>query len=121
MKLGRAITYPNLYQHRLSPFHLLDGSKPGYRTTLQFQLVDPEIAVLSTTDIPPQPVSWAMDALLDSIDKRLPNELLLKIMQFALDGEYFVKDEEGWPLRFAMQLDNQVERQKLGYYFEELM
>jgi Protein of unknown function (DUF4246) len=121
MKEGRCITYPNIYQHRLSPFHLFDRSKPGHRTTLQFQLVDPEIAILSTTDVPPQPVSWAMDALLDSIDKRLPNELVLKIVQFALDEQYFVGDEEARPLRFAMQLDNEVERRKLAYYFEELL
>ena len=121
MKVGRCIAYPNLYQHRLSSFHLLDPSKPGYRTTLQFQLVDPEIAVLSTTDIPPQPVSWALDALMENVDKRLPNELVLKIIEFALEEEYFIRDEEMWRLRRVMQLDNIMERTKLGFYFEELL
>lgn len=119
MKEGRCITYPNLYQHRLSPFSLVDSSKAGHRTTLQLQLVDPEITVLSTSDVPPQPVSWALDALYKSLDERLPTEVVLKIIDFALEEEYFLPDDHRWPLRCDMHAQNALDREKLGFYFDE--
>lgn len=119
MKVGRCITYPNLYQHRLSSFQLVDSTKAGYRTTLQFLLVDPEITILSTTDVPPQPASWALQALLESLDKRLPIEVVLKIMDFAVGEEYFVPDESRWPLRYSMQIQSEMDRDSLGYHFAE--
>ncbi|KIM23958.1 hypothetical protein M408DRAFT_27405 [Serendipita vermifera MAFF 305830] len=119
MKEGRCIAYPNLYQHRLSPFELVDPTKPGHRTILQLQLVDPELAVLSTTDVPPQPASWALDALLESLDKRLPMEVVLKIMEFAVGEEFFLSDDCRWPYRYEMQLLNELDRERIGCYFEE--
>mmetsp|Transcript_1125 Transcript_1125/g.1019 ORF Transcript_1125/g.1019 Transcript_1125/m.1019 type:complete len:107 (-) Transcript_1125:431-751(-) len=40
-KEGRCIAFPNLYQHRISPFTLKDKTKPGHRKVLVFFLVDP--------------------------------------------------------------------------------
>ncbi|KAJ7691589.1 hypothetical protein B0H17DRAFT_1159769 [Mycena rosella] len=53
-KAGRSIAFPNLYQHRVSPFKLSDPTKPGLRKILVFFLVDPTVRILSATNIPPQ-------------------------------------------------------------------
>jgi hypothetical protein len=55
-KSGRAIAFPNLYQHCVAPFSLLDNSKPGHRKILVFFLVDPAYHILSTALVPPQQV-----------------------------------------------------------------
>ncbi|QRV92052.1 hypothetical protein RhiJN_20070 [Ceratobasidium sp. AG-Ba] len=51
---GRAIAFPNLYQHRVSPFELRDKTKSGHRKILALFLVDPAIERPSTTTVPPQ-------------------------------------------------------------------
>ncbi|KAJ5519230.1 hypothetical protein N7453_001652 [Penicillium expansum] len=40
-KEGRLLTFPNTVQHRVSPFSLVDPSKPGHRKILALFLVDP--------------------------------------------------------------------------------
>jgi len=55
----RCIAFPNIYQHRVKPFSLINKSEPGYRKILVFFLVDPNHRVLSTANVPPQQSSWA--------------------------------------------------------------
>ncbi|KAF5681277.1 hypothetical protein FHETE_66 [Fusarium heterosporum] len=57
-KKGRAIFFPNLVQHRVSPFQLVDKTKPGYRKILALFLVDPSIPIISTSNVPPQQKHW---------------------------------------------------------------
>ncbi|KAJ6256441.1 hypothetical protein Dda_8942 [Drechslerella dactyloides] len=40
-KENRAIAFPNIYQHQVQPFKLVDNTKPGYRKILVFFLCDP--------------------------------------------------------------------------------
>ncbi|KEP48077.1 DUF4246 family protein [Rhizoctonia solani 123E] len=54
----RCIAFPNTYQHRVSPFELLDKSKPGYRKIVALFLIDPAIHRPSTTTVPPQQKEW---------------------------------------------------------------
>lgn len=51
---NRCIAFPNVYQHRVEPFSLIDKDKPGYRKILVFFLVDPTKSILSTVSVPPQ-------------------------------------------------------------------
>jgi hypothetical protein len=55
---GRLIAFPNVYQHRVAPFELKDKSKPGHRKILALFLVDPEIPIISTANVPPQQEHW---------------------------------------------------------------
>ena len=57
-KSGRAICFPNLYQHQVSPFELADKSKPGHRKIVALFLVDPNIRVISTASVPCQRMDW---------------------------------------------------------------
>ncbi|KAF7342828.1 hypothetical protein MSAN_01998800 [Mycena sanguinolenta] len=82
-KKGRALSWPNHYQHRVSPFKLSDPSKPGHRKILAIFLVDPTIEhIPSTTVVPPQQAEWASEALQESHQdsgsrvSRLPQEVV---------------------------------------------
>ncbi|KAG9105276.1 hypothetical protein FRC07_009430, partial [Ceratobasidium sp. 392] len=54
----RAIAFPNIYQHRVSPFELKDKSRSGHRKILALFLVDPAVHRPSTTVVPPQQQGW---------------------------------------------------------------
>ncbi|QRW19907.1 hypothetical protein RhiXN_08882 [Rhizoctonia solani] len=54
----RCIAFPNTYQHRVSPFELVDKSKPGHRKIVALFLVDPATYRPSTTTVPPQQSEW---------------------------------------------------------------
>lgn len=118
MRQGRCIVYPNLYQHHLSLFHLIDPSRPGHRTILQFQLVDPEIPVLSSSDVPPQQATWAMQALMDSLDRRLPVEILQRIIDIAVEEKWLLHEEDRWPLRSFVEMTQGFYREELKRFFE---
>ncbi|KAF5682043.1 duf1665 domain-containing protein [Fusarium circinatum] len=57
-KAGRAVFFPNLMQHRVLPFKLVDRMKPGHRKILALFLVDPAIPIISTPNVPPQQKNW---------------------------------------------------------------
>ncbi|KAG9042774.1 hypothetical protein FS837_010393 [Tulasnella sp. UAMH 9824] len=63
----RCIAFPNIYQHQVSSFKLIDPSKPGHRKIVALFLVDPEKRIPSTMDIPPQQSHWAREAIRDSL------------------------------------------------------
>ncbi|KAG9041732.1 hypothetical protein FS837_011826 [Tulasnella sp. UAMH 9824] len=77
---GRCLAFPNIYQHKVSPFELVDKTKPGHRKIVAFFLLDPENPRFSTTDIPPQQAEWYEDAMLhappNSLLRKLPAELV---------------------------------------------
>lgn len=57
-KQGRLLTFPNTLQHLVEPFQLADPSCPGHRKILALFLVDPNIQILSTANIPCQQRDW---------------------------------------------------------------
>lgn len=60
MKPGRVLMYPSTIQHRVTGYKLVDPTQPGYTTTLALLLVDPNIRVISTANIPPQRLDWVL-------------------------------------------------------------
>ncbi|KAF1734229.1 hypothetical protein CRV24_005766 [Beauveria bassiana] len=76
---GRALFFPNLYQHRVGSFRLADPTRPGHRKILALFLVDPKVPVLSTANVPPQQRAWWEREVgadpADLVGRRLPNEL----------------------------------------------
>ena len=70
-------------QHRVSPFSLIDPTKPGHRRFIALWLVDPTKRIISTANVPPQQMDWYVDALLGSNTKsrqealsKLPPDLI---------------------------------------------
>jgi len=92
---GRCIAFPNLYQHQVQPFELVDPTKPGHRKIIALFLVDPHLEKPrpSTTNVPPQRLDWIREALFDVARapgdrplKKLPNELIDLILKHVGDG-----------------------------------
>jgi hypothetical protein len=76
----RCICFPNIMQHRVSPFELVDKTKNGIRKILVFFLVDPNERILSTLHVPPQQQSWYQWN--HTMEKLLPRELICSIVQY---------------------------------------
>jgi hypothetical protein len=55
---GRLLTWPNILQHRVQPFELADPTIPGHRKILALFLVDPNIRIISTANVPCQQREW---------------------------------------------------------------
>ncbi|GMF75537.1 unnamed protein product [Aspergillus oryzae] len=74
----RLLTFPNILQHRVSPFSLTDRSKPGHRKILALFLVDPHMRIISSANIPPQQEDWGKEKrelVTGMLSQRLPVEL----------------------------------------------
>ncbi|KAF2400817.1 hypothetical protein EJ06DRAFT_556315 [Trichodelitschia bisporula] len=81
---GRAIGFPNVQQHRITPFKLAGRTKPGHRKILALFLVDPSQRVLSTANVPPQQRDWWAQAVrMERTGKlsQLPAELFNNVME----------------------------------------
>ncbi|CAG8257229.1 unnamed protein product [Penicillium salamii] len=59
---GRLLTFPNVVQHKVSPFSLADRSQAGHRKVLALFLVDPARRIISSANVPPQQEDWAPKA-----------------------------------------------------------
>ncbi|KAJ5336716.1 hypothetical protein MYU51_005805 [Penicillium brevicompactum] len=77
---GRCIMYPSTIQHKFTRFELKDKTKPGFARALVFLLVDPNIRIISTANIPPQRLDWTIDV------PELGNELKEAMAKLALDN-----------------------------------
>jgi hypothetical protein len=75
---GRLLAFPNVFQHRVSPFELINPTKPGHRRFIALWLVDPTKRIISTANIPPQQMTWYVDALVGS-DANAREEALSKL------------------------------------------
>ncbi|KAI0429081.1 hypothetical protein F5Y09DRAFT_311426 [Xylaria sp. FL1042] len=60
---GRLLAFPNVFQHCVSPFHLVDPTKPGHRRFIALWLVDPYIRIISTANVPPQQQDWWVESV----------------------------------------------------------
>ena len=93
----RLLAFPNVLQHRVSPFQLVDSTKPGHRKLLALFLVDPHIRIPSTANVPPQQAEWwARNAELDSVFGKFPNEVADQIIE---DIDFPIGNEEAKRLR----------------------
>ncbi|OGE47558.1 hypothetical protein PENARI_c041G07890 [Penicillium arizonense] len=94
---GRTIMYPSTIQHRFTRYELKDKTKPGYGRAVVFFLVDPNIRIISTANVPPQRFDWTMD--IESSD----DELRSSMSKLALDNR---KSKGNTPLSLDEALEN---------------
>ncbi|KAJ7690130.1 hypothetical protein B0H17DRAFT_1290812 [Mycena rosella] len=71
-KAGRSIAFPNLYQHRVSPFKLSDPTKPGVRKILVFFLQLKTVKHTLRSQGPSSRLSFLPVELLDYIATLVP-------------------------------------------------
>ena len=68
---GRLIAFPNTLQHRVSPFSLVNRSKPGHRKILALFLVDPHRRVISSANVSPQREDWLPEQRKEELQGKL--------------------------------------------------
>ncbi|KAI1355991.1 hypothetical protein F5Y01DRAFT_268212 [Xylaria sp. FL0043] len=91
---GRLLAFPNVFQHSVSSFHLVDPTKPGHRRFIALWLVDPYIRIISTANVPPQQQDWWIESVFGlsaesqqaAVDK-LPSELTQVLKEKGLIGK----------------------------------
>ncbi|MFG2639871.1 DUF4246 family protein [Streptomyces sp. NPDC048370] len=81
---GRCLAFPNVLQHRVSPFRLTDPTRPGHRKILAFFLVDPSEAIVSTSDVPPQQ-PWSDTSTMTLEQAKTYREQLMQERKFFVD------------------------------------
>ncbi|MFJ8908301.1 DUF4246 domain-containing protein [Streptomyces sp. NPDC102351] len=81
---GRCLAFPNVLQHRVGPFRLVDPARPGHRKILAFFLVDPSEKIVSTSDVPPQQ-PWADTSTMTLEEARAYREELMRERKFFVD------------------------------------
>ena len=100
-KEGRLLTFPNVFQHRVEPFELLDKSKPGHRKILALFLVDPHIRVISSANVPCQQREWwAQEIMGHGLFRQLPVEMQAEIVRNV--DEFPIGIEEAKELRLEL-------------------
>lgn len=83
---GRFLAFPNVLQHRVGEFELADPTKPGHRKILAMFLIDPNIRILSTANVPPQRRDWwAKEVRKVKKFAALPQELFDRIVESVND------------------------------------
>ena len=112
-KQHRCLVFPNIYQHRLDSFQLLDRTHQGQRKILVFFLVDPSKRILSTGNVPPQQSHW-LNSFVHSISpfQQLPtivNEKIDSYQQFPMDLQQAKqhRDKLMFERKFFIQQNNE--------------
>ncbi|KAG8914553.1 hypothetical protein FRC00_012512, partial [Tulasnella sp. 408] len=65
--VNRCVAFPNIYQHHVSSFKLVDPTKPGHRKMVALFLVDPENRIPSTSDLSPNQRHWIHEAISETL------------------------------------------------------
>ncbi|PSN66201.1 hypothetical protein BS50DRAFT_635352 [Corynespora cassiicola Philippines] len=63
---GRMIAFPNIFQHKIDPFSIVDKTKPGHRRFMVLWLVDPHYRIASIANVPPQQLEWEENGCRDN-------------------------------------------------------
>ncbi|KAK6526060.1 hypothetical protein TWF281_011099 [Arthrobotrys megalospora] len=81
---NRGVVFPNMCQHCLSPFSLVDKSRSGFTKMLIFHIFDPGRSHYTTRTIPPQQPRQYERLLRHTRLGRLPEEIFQLIAQYVL-------------------------------------
>ncbi|KAI1366480.1 hypothetical protein F5Y08DRAFT_133372 [Xylaria arbuscula] len=109
---GRLLAFPNMFQHAVSPFELVDKTKPGHRRFIALWLVDPHIRIISTANVPPQQQDWWIESIFGRTPEsqqaalaRLPAEIVQLLEERGFIGQTPLADMQG---RLPVELMNMV-------------
>ncbi|KAF6744132.1 hypothetical protein DFP72DRAFT_1095567 [Ephemerocybe angulata] len=67
LKEGRLVTFPNTLQHQIQPFRINDPKRKGHRKLLALYLVDPNVRIISTANVPCQQMEWWRETLPEEV------------------------------------------------------
>lgn len=112
---GRLLVFPNTVQHAVSPFSLIDKTKPGHRRFVVLWLVDPHYRTLSTANVPPQQREWWSEQA-QRVPWNLPAELTKMVVDQAED--WLMGLEEAKELRLELMAERTVFTETVEQNFE---
>ena len=118
---GRLLTFPNILQHQVQPFELVDSSKPGHRKILALFLIDPNRRIISTANVPPQQRDWWRDAVAETPGHsfgKLPVELQRHICDYV--EEFPISLDEAKEIRLELMEERKTFVVDQGIAFESL-
>lgn len=110
---GKMVVWPNTIQHNII-FTLKDKSQLGHVHAVNFMLIDPNIRIISTANVPPQRLDWKPEteqALKRGIDvRKLPIDEKLKILPREGDFPWILHDAR------EILMESKEERKKFNHY-----
>ena len=103
------------------PFGLADATKPGHRKLLALFLVDPNIPIPSTANIPPQQRDWWAqklnhDGALNKLPQELADRVYDAVRDFPISMERANHEREELMEERKAQLVETEQRWKHNYY-----
>ncbi|KAJ3032511.1 hypothetical protein HDV00_007433 [Rhizophlyctis rosea] len=119
---GRGVVFPNIYQHRVAPFSLLDPTRPGYRKILCFFLVHPHRTVLDTSRVPPQQREWLKEEMDRAVTNMLGSELPPELVDMVWErtgGDFGMSEEEAKAFRVELMEERKPDGVN-GWQFENV-
>ena len=109
---GRLLAFPNVLQHRVTPFKLQDPSKPGHRKILGLFLIDPYRRIISTANVPPQQKDWWSSVIRDTEPfAKLPREIVDHILEDVED--FPISLQEAKEMRLELIKERKVYEQEV--------
>lgn len=110
---GKMVTWPNTVQHNFS-VTLKDNSQVGHVHCVNFMLVDPNIRIISTANVPPQRLDWKVES--EHAEKRG-----IDVRKLPLEEKLKILPREGgfpWVLQEAREIlvQSKEERKKFNHY-----
>ncbi|KAG6909612.1 hypothetical protein DXG01_016394 [Tephrocybe rancida] len=119
---GRLLTWPNILQHQVQPFKLVDPTKPGHRKILAFFLVDPNIHIISTANVPCQQLEWWADAIQNkkSSPTGFPAEIKRHILKEVEDFPITLEEAKGMRLKLMDERSVFVLGQDTAFHAQEI-
>ncbi|KAM5469176.1 hypothetical protein MauCBS54593_004528 [Microsporum audouinii] len=118
-KEGRLVTFPNKLQHRVRPFELEDPTKPGHRKILALFLVDPNLRIISTANVPVQRADWLGRSVpRDGALGNLPRELFDEVVSYL--GDNAISMEEAKELRLELMEERKAIVAEVDNSFSEV-
>lgn len=114
---GRLLTFPNILQHQVQPFELVDRTRPGHRKILALFLVDPNIKIISSANVPCQRKDWWREEIGPGFGEILPRE----VWDLVFEGvdEFPIGLEEAKEMRLELMEERNAHALDLSAVLEE--
>ncbi|EPE02707.1 hypothetical protein F503_04056 [Ophiostoma piceae UAMH 11346] len=114
---GHLVTFPNLIEHRIERFRLVDATQPGRLRWLTLHLVDPHYRICSTRNVLPQQHSWWAVPVSEALaDKGMPAELISQILHDTEDWPMGVEEAGAHLAGFMKEAEHVRQYYKSGYW-----
>lgn len=110
---GRLITWPNVLQHQFQSVELLNPAQSGHLKLLTIFLVDPNIRVMSTANVPSQQRHWWVDAIRRGGSKltKLPLEVQDLIFDQVDDAPLSLDEARRFRIEFMAERETFIQLQ----------